>query len=167
MSKQESSKILEKVYSAKDNESLVDAYNEWAENYDEHVTSFGYKIPSVAAALFGRYVNDEDSLMLDAGAGTGIMGEILYLAGYANWIGIDMTPGMLKLAEARNVYKSLRVMTLGEKLNFADNEFEACQSIGVFTAGHRAFILCVYEYIPSMRNSSESDNLFFVLQPSF
>ncbi len=136
MIKQESSDFLQKVYSSEDNNDLKEAYDQWAEKYDEHVTAFGYMIPAVAAGLFGKYVSFDASPILDAGAGTGLMGNVLSAMGYRDQVGIDISAGMLKMAFERNIYKELHQMTLGEPLDFPSNYFGACQSIGVFTEGH-------------------------------
>jgi predicted TPR repeat methyltransferase len=128
--------FLQKVYSAKNNHVLKEAYDQWAEKYDTHVTSFGYTIPAVAAGLFGKYVAPETTPILDAGAGTGLMGSILDLLGYRGHVGIDLSTGMLDKANERHVYSELHQMALGEKLDFPSDHFGACQSIGVFTAGH-------------------------------
>lgn len=136
MVKQDSSAFLQKVYSAKDNRDLKAAYDQWSEKYDAHVTAFGYKIPAVAAGLFGKYVTPETTPILDAGAGTGLMGAILDALGYQGQVGIDISTGMLSKSSERDVYKELHQMVLGEKLDFPSDYFGACQSIGVFTAGH-------------------------------
>ncbi|WP_029898574.1 class I SAM-dependent DNA methyltransferase [Desulfohalovibrio reitneri] len=131
-----SSSILEKVYTSTNNNELEAAYDEWAADYDAHVTSFGWKSPAVVAGLFGRYVGNRDARILDAGAGTGMMGELLMIMGFGNQIGIDLSKGMLDQAQKTGAYTELRRMVLGEPLDFPDNHFDACQSIGVFTAGH-------------------------------
>jgi predicted TPR repeat methyltransferase len=136
MAAEESSSFLQKVYSAESNHDLEKAYDQWAGKYDEHVTAFGYQIPAVAAGLFGRYVAPQAGAILDAGAGTGLMGAVLHALGYRGQTGIDMSTGMLAMARKRKVYDVLDQMVLGEALAFASDHFDACQSIGVFTAGH-------------------------------
>jgi len=136
MSKKENSDFLQRVYSARNKNDLKEAYDQWAEKYDEHVTAFGYMIPAVAAGLFGRYVTPDASPILDAGVGTGLMGSVLNAMGYRGQFGIDISDGMLKMASERNIYKELHQMILGESFNFPSGYFGACQSIGVFTAGH-------------------------------
>jgi predicted TPR repeat methyltransferase len=133
---EEKSAYLQRVYTAKDNRALEKAYDQWAEKYDAHVTAFGYQIPAVAAGLFGRYLPPEASPILDAGVGTGLIGAILDALGYQGQIGIDMSRGMLNRAAQRNIYRALLQMVLGERLDFPSDHFDACQSIGVFTAGH-------------------------------
>ncbi len=136
MVKEESSTYLQKVYSSQNNRELRDAYDLWAGEYDEHVTAFGYQIPAVAAGLFGKYVTPETTPILDAGAGTGLMGAVLDALGYQEQVGVDMSSGMLQKAHERKIYRNLHQMILGEKLDFPSDHFGACQSIGVFTAGH-------------------------------
>ena len=155
MVREDSSSYLQRVYSATDNLELKEAYDQWAEKYDANVTAFGYMTPAVAAGLFGKYVTPETTPILDAGAGTGLMGSILDSLGYRGQVGIEISAGMLNKASERGVYKDLHHVVLGEKLDFPSDYFGACQSIGVFTAGHApacAFdelvrILCVDGYI--------------------
>ncbi|MCK5364390.1 MAG: class I SAM-dependent methyltransferase, partial [Gammaproteobacteria bacterium] len=73
---------------------------------------------------------------LDAGAGTGIMAEILTAMGYPNIVGIDNSPKMLAAAANKKKYRDLHQMILGEALDFADDHFAAVLSAGVFTEGH-------------------------------
>jgi len=127
---------LQQVYSARTTGELETAYDEWAEDYDAHVTGFGWKSPAVAAGLLGRYVRDLDTPVLDAGAGSGLVGELLMIMGYRHQVGIDLSGGMLARAERTGAYRELRRMALGEPLGFPDGRFGACQSVGVFTAGH-------------------------------
>ena len=92
--------------------------------------------PAVAAGFFGRYVKPEDGPVLDAGAGSGLMGEVLAPLGYGELVGIDISREMLELARRKGVYKDLHQMELGGRLDFPDDAFVAVVSTGVFTAGH-------------------------------
>ncbi|MFC1516754.1 class I SAM-dependent DNA methyltransferase [Thermodesulfobacteriota bacterium] len=130
------SKWLEKVYSARNNQELAKGYDEWAEDYDQDVLSFGYKIPAIMTGLIGRYMTPENGKMLDAGVGTGILGETLALMGYNDIIGIDISEGMMEIARKKGVHLSLHRMTLGEHLDFPDNTFTGSVAMGVFTLGH-------------------------------
>jgi predicted TPR repeat methyltransferase len=127
---------LEKVYTARDMQELADGYDAWAEDYDNDLMSFGYKIPAVTSGFIGRYVPSGSRPLLDAGAGTGIMGETLSLLGFDSIVAIDLSNGMLEQARKKNVYSELHQMTLGEPLDFPDNTFAATIATGVFTTGH-------------------------------
>ncbi|MDQ3833788.1 MAG: class I SAM-dependent methyltransferase [Actinomycetota bacterium] len=132
----QSSDNLQNVYNAKSNQEAAELYDSWAQEYEQAVSSWGYTTPAVSAGLFGRYVEPKDGAVLDAGAGTGITGEILALLGYKEIAGIDVSQDMLELARTKGVYKELHQMELGSELNFPTDAFSAVVSTGVFAAGH-------------------------------
>ena len=130
------SEHLQSAFGAKSSQESGELYDSWAEDYERNVASWGYTTPAVAAGLFGRYVRPEDGTVLDAGAGTGITGEILALLGYEDIVGIDVSPKMLELARRKGAYRELREMELGGRLDLPSDAFSAIVSTGVFTAGH-------------------------------
>lgn len=126
---------LDRVYGAKSADELTEAYDEWAADYEGDMLSLGYMVPSVAAGFIGRHVPPGGN-SLDAGVGTGILGDTLRVLGYADLTGIDLSESMMDIARKKGAYESLRRMTLGEPLDFPDDSFDAAFSIGVFTEGH-------------------------------
>ncbi len=124
------------VFHAKSRGDLVALYDNWAETYDADMQGVGYVHPAVMAGLVGRYVQTKSDAIFDAGVGTGTVGNILAIMGYNNLIGVDMSPGMLARAKARNIYADLRNRVLGEPLDFANSSMAAIVSTGVFTIGH-------------------------------
>jgi SAM-dependent methyltransferase len=128
--------ILDKVYSATTDEEREAAYDAWANRYDDDVLSFGYRLPAVAAAVFGRFVNIDAGPILDAGCGTGLQTEALVLAGYGPFTGIDLSSEMLAIAERKNLYESLHKMALGSGLDFDVDTFPTTFCIGAITPGH-------------------------------
>jgi predicted TPR repeat methyltransferase len=127
---------LESVYHAKTRNDLVQLYDGWAETYDADMQAIGYVHPAVISGLVGRYVQNRPDAIFDAGVGTGTVGNILAIMGYANLVGVDMSEGMLAKAMARNIYADLRNRVLGEPMDFADASMAAIVSTGVFTSGH-------------------------------
>ena len=127
---------LEQAYAAKSNAELRAVYDAWAAQYDQDLQAFGYSYPPAIAGLVGRYVREREAPILDAGAGTGIVGEVLSILGYTRLTGIDLSDGMLAIARAKSVYAELKNQTLGERLDFADDSFAAVVSAGVLTTGH-------------------------------
>jgi SAM-dependent methyltransferase len=127
---------LDRVYHAGDAAALAATYDRWAASYDSDMLAIGYANTAVAAGLVGRHVQDREGAILEAGVGTGALGEILSVMGYRRLVGIDMSEGMLAKARARNVYADLRNRVLGEPLDFDDATFAAIVSFGVFTPGH-------------------------------
>ena len=127
--------LLEKVYAARNNAERRDAYNDWSNDYDRDVLSFGIRLPFVAATVFAQHVSKGTSPILDAACGTGMHTEPLALAGYAGFIGVDISTGMLALAAKKKIYTHLKPMAL-DKLDYQDNHFEAAYCIGALAPGH-------------------------------
>ena len=128
--------LLARIYGARSNDDLAQGYDGWAADYDRDMEHRGYRLPGVVTALMARYVAPGDGPVLDAGAGTGLLGEWLRLAGYRDIAGIDLSDGMLQLAERTGAYRALHRMTLGEPLDFADRSFRAVASAGTFGITH-------------------------------
>ncbi|MFQ6026367.1 MAG: class I SAM-dependent DNA methyltransferase [Dehalococcoidia bacterium] len=133
---QDPSSFLTRVYSASGLSELAEIYDDWAHSYDkETIEDWGRRAPDIGARILSKHVPPEAKI-LDAGVGTGLVGKILQDMGYTNIVGIDISQGMLAEARAKNIYTDLHKMTLGETLDFTDNEFDALICIGVFTHGH-------------------------------
>jgi len=128
---------LEQVYqSGHDQAALQQAYRGWAASYDADLAAAGYAYFTLAPAMVAHYVPDTGARILDAGSGTGRIGESLALLGYRHMTGIDLSEDMLALARSRRVYSELHHMDLGQRLDFADNSFDAVYTFGAFTTGH-------------------------------
>lgn len=129
--------ILKKVYEAAgDTEALSDSYDVWSESYDADLSAMGYRYPFMMAGTLGRFVPDLGSRILDAGCGSGMIGEAFSLLGYRNLTGIDISEGMLAKAAAKGCYRELRREVLGERLSFDGSSFDTVTSSGVMTVGH-------------------------------
>ena len=126
------------VFEAKDNDELQERYDAGAQGYEERVAKSGYikKLPLMITGLLCRYVEPGDGTILDAGAGTGLIAEMIVPLGYKNIVGIDLSEGMLELARAKGIYKELRQMVLGETLDFPNDFFYASVASGVFNVNH-------------------------------
>ena len=131
--------ILEKVqwiYSSSNVDQLEERYDQWAADYDADLLSdFGWLGPQQAADVFRRYA-PKSARVLDAGAGTGLVGERLKRLGYSNIEALDLSLGMLEEARKKNAYAAFHQMTLGETLDFPTAAFDATICVGVLTLGH-------------------------------
>ncbi len=132
----ENTRHLRKAYTAKSREEVSGCYDAWAEDYETHMKNVGYLHPAMVAALLARHVTAGAGPILDAGAGTGIMAEILTALGYPEVAGFDGSKRMLDAAASKDVYVELRHMYLGAALDYPDDRFAAVVSAGVFTQGH-------------------------------
>ena len=124
------------VYQATNSDDVARVYDEWAENYDQDMSLAGYRHPAISLAMLARHVPKGTGPLLDAGAGTGLIGEWLAITGYKDVEALDISAGMLSMAERKGVYSALHRAALGGVLPFSDNHFAAIISAGVFTTGH-------------------------------
>ena len=124
------------VYASEDNQQLEERYDEWAQDYDDNLESdFGYVMPRMAAETFERFV-PKDARVLDAGAGTGLVGVELHRLGYTDLEAMDMSRGMLDEASRKRVYGGLHQMVMGEPLDLNTDSYDAAICVGVLTLGH-------------------------------
>jgi len=124
------------IYSSKDNKELAERYDQWARDYDVDLDEeFGWLGPQQAVEYFMRYVPRE-ARILDAGAGTGLVGTLLAKQGYKNIVAMDLSQGMLDEAKEKNAYREFHQMVMGETLDYATDSFDAVISVGVLTVGH-------------------------------
>lgn len=136
MSQQQQENLVQWVYEAKTPEELSERYDTWAATYEDDLDrDFGWYGPMHAVNAALKYI-PKDSRILDAGAGTGLVGKLLDENGYDEIVGIDMSRGMLEQAAQKNVYDDLHQMVMGEPLDFETNAFDATMSVGVLTVSH-------------------------------
>ncbi len=120
------------VYSAKNNQELAKRYDQWAKEYEQDLLSENYTGPEPAVEELVKYVS-KDANILDVGAGTGLVGQLLHQRGYQNLEAMDLSAGMLSEARKKNVYKDLHQGVLGTALDFPSDTFDAIISVGTFT----------------------------------
>ena len=131
-----------RVIAARDETEVREGYDAWASQYDADHVNFGLLLLAHFIGVFCRQVAPGTAPILDAGAGTGRLGETLSLHGYDDFVGIDLSPGMLEVAAAKPGYRETRVQRLGDDLDFDDGHFAAVASLGAFApnlAGADAF----------------------------
>ena len=136
MVEEEREKRVQWIYSSKDNRELEERYDVWAKDYDTDLDEgFGWLGPRKAVECFMKYV-PKDARVLDAGAGTGLCGELLAQQGYTNLVAMDISKGMLEEARKKNAYQQFDQMVMGETLDYPTDSFDAVISVGVMTVGH-------------------------------
>lgn len=92
-------------------------YDKLAKSYEKDIPSLGYYNHIKCHAMLEK--NRPESLersefkILDLACGTGWVGELLFKSGYTKIDGIDASPEMMKLAEAKKLYSELHVGYLG------------------------------------------------------
>jgi predicted TPR repeat methyltransferase len=130
-------KTLDKVYTAKNHEQLMDAYKDWASEYDaDTVDRFGYVAHVASAEALDRVLASKDAAILDAGCGTGLVGEELVKRGYTTMDALDYSKEMLDEAERKNIYRHHMQADLSKPLDIKENRYDAVVCTGTFTYGH-------------------------------
>ena len=121
-----------RVIEAQTEDEVRDGYDAWAQQYDADHASFGLLLLAQFMGLFCRHVTRGVGPILDAGAGTGRLGEALSLQGYDHFVGIDLSPGMLAIASNKPVYRETHVCRLGGTLDFESGAFPVVASLSAF-----------------------------------
>jgi ubiquinone/menaquinone biosynthesis C-methylase UbiE len=117
-------------------EELEGLYKNWDDYEYDVIQLAGYVGHLVTTEALLRHFDNKEAKILDAGCGTGLVGDILYSKDYKNIVGVDFSQEMLNRALKKNIYKSLNLCDLTKQLNFEDNSFDAIICAGTFTCGH-------------------------------
>ena len=128
---------LDRVYQADgDHARLQQLYDEWANDYDRQLWASGNPYIAIATGLVGRHVQDFDARILDAGCGTGNMGQVLQQVGYRHIEGLDPSAGMLEIARTKEIYRKLHPLYLDSHIELPQASYDAIVAAGVLTHGH-------------------------------
>lgn len=117
---------------------LKGIYDEWAASYDSDLAlpQQGYVGPVVATRALAKTGLSPDSVLLDAGCGTGLVGSQLKAQGYGTVDGVDLSDGMLREAAKTGAYRHLATADLTQKLDFKDASYDGVTCVGTLTLGH-------------------------------
>ena len=130
-------KLWEATYEAKTSSALADAYSKWAGLYDRDTLEvMGYVGPQTAAAMLDGYLDSKACRVLDAGCGTGLVGDFLSRMGYENIDAMDYSGDMLDEAKKKAIYKRLFQEDMNKSLDIPDNAYDATICVGTFTYAH-------------------------------
>ncbi len=121
---------------SEDGTRIDEIYDAWASSYDAELKEqAGYCVPDVAVEVLSQFGGPGDEV-LDAGVGTGLVGERLRALAYSRLTGIDISNRMLALAQAKGIYRALSRQTLGEPLEFPSAFFDAVICVCVLGPTH-------------------------------
>lgn len=120
------------------------AYDEMAPVWDQIMDSQGYKGHILCVEGFDRAVDStevfanpqKDIKILDVGAGTGAVGEMLKARGFTNVDALDISQEMLNLAAKRDLYKNFICAPLTdtrmEMIDTAEYDVVLCAGVIVY-----------------------------------
>lgn len=125
------------TYAAQTSEELAQAYRKWAGLYDQDTQEvMGYVGPVVAATMLDDHLGSKACRVLDAGCGTGLVGEVLQQMGYENVDALDFSSDMLDEAARKAVYDNLYQEDMNGELGIGDDTYDATICVGTFTYAH-------------------------------
>ncbi|MFP1721858.1 class I SAM-dependent DNA methyltransferase [Lonsdalea quercina] len=128
---------------------LKDYYKRWAIRYEKDVKNEHYSGPGVMASI--TYMtclsflekSPEQTRILDAGCGTGLVGTALVNSGFKNIDGLDLSEEMGKIAAQTKSYKNIWTdIDLSKEMSHIPPSpldhisYDIIVCCGVFTLGH-------------------------------
>ena len=132
-----SKKGLNDAYSVKTPEDNIKLYKVWASSYDDDFAKKNdYRSPVLISNYYDKYSNKNDVPVLDVGAGTGLIAEVMNKKNTIDIDAIDISSEMLESAKSKNCYNKLIEADLTKNLDIDNNYYGAIVSAGTFTHGH-------------------------------
>jgi SAM-dependent methyltransferase len=128
--------LLENAYKLSTPEDNVDYYDAFASTYDtDFADALGWHYPAAIAAAYRDAASKSDTPIADIGCGTGLVASALNIP-REQVDGIDISDEMLRVAEEKQLYRSLYKVDLTKALDEIANDYGAVLSAGTFTSGH-------------------------------
>jgi len=111
---------------------VTDLFDSYAKRFDEHLQSgLKYQSPSLLTQRLWSYTNARELCVLDLGCGTGLCGPLLRERS-KKLVGVDLSPKMLELAEARACYDQLTHAEISDYLKATQDVFDCIVAADVF-----------------------------------
>ncbi|KAL9036184.1 MAG: hypothetical protein Q9180_004440 [Flavoplaca navasiana] len=114
-------------------------YDKWAATYNKEVgdEKQNYVAPVlVAQVALQSSKNPARSVILDAGCGTGLVGQALAIGGVKSIDGLDLSGPMLMEAKKTGAYRNLAQADMNRRIEKPDDTYDVVTCVGTFTAGH-------------------------------
>ena len=116
---------------------LMTVYDDWAANYDQDLMEeWGYSAPERVAHFLKQYLRGAAGKVVDAGCGTGLVGQCLHDSGFAHIDGIDCSHAMLEQASGKQVYETLHCLDMNKPLPLTNAAYDGVTCVGTFTSAH-------------------------------
>ncbi|PWY77316.1 S-adenosyl-L-methionine-dependent methyltransferase [Aspergillus sclerotioniger CBS 115572] len=130
--------LLTRARASNSKEDCQTLYAEWADTYNADLAdaSQDYVAPFLAAETALQNATNVKGSILDAGCGTGLVGEALARGGAVTIDGLDLSPAMLRVARQTGVYRNLDIGDLTQPIEKPDDVYDVVTCAGTFTHGH-------------------------------
>ena len=124
-----------------------DIFDQWAETYDNDlVNELGYVADVETCRVLESLITDKNARILDAGCGTGLVGQRLKRVGFHDLHGRDYSHKMLEKAEETGAYQTLQQHDLTLPIE-TEQAYDVAIAVGLFgfnepSARHLINITC-------------------------
>ena len=135
---QAESSLLARTRAARSADACMALYDDWAATYNDDLApeSQDYVAPLTVAQIALRSKTIATDSIMDAGCGTGLVGEALARGGAKTIDGIDLSPPMLEEARRTGAYRDLMVGDLTRHIERPREMYDIVTCVGTFTHGH-------------------------------
>ena len=114
-------------------DAIEEEFDLSASAYEQSSFDWDYRGADDGAAFFARLVSPH-SRVVDAGCGSGLVGQRLGELGFGDLTGCDISSAMLALAREKNIYSGGLYKTDIQALPLEANAYGALVCIAVFSA---------------------------------
>ena len=125
------------IYKLKTTDEVMKYYDEWGDKdkYNKDMVDWNYTGPKETAEIFNKYEKNKDTLIFDAGCGTGLVGLELKKYSFKNFHGADLSQTLLNTVP-KDLYQKLVKVDLNKPIEVEDNFYGGVMCVGTFTFGH-------------------------------
>ena len=125
------------IYKLKTTDEVMKYYDEWGDKdkYNKDMVDWNYTGPKETAETFNKYEKNKDTLIFDAGCGTGLVGIELKKYSFKNFHGADLSQTLLDTVP-KNLYQKLVKVDLNKPIEVENNFYGGVMCVGTFTFGH-------------------------------
>ena len=130
--------FFSRIYNLNSIDDHKAVYDDWAASYDKDVLdpSQDYVAPTLVAQAVLTAKGNVSGTVYDAGCGTGLSGVAMAQAGAKTIDGVDVSPGMLKVAKKTGAYRNLSIADLSKAIDKESETYDVVTCVGTFTKGH-------------------------------
>ena len=125
------------IYKLKTTDEVMRYYDEWGDKdkYNKDMVDWNYTGPKETAEIFNKYEKNKDTLIFDAGCGTGLVGLELKKYSFKNFHGADLSQTLLDTVP-KDLYQKLVKVDLNKPIEVENNFYGGVMCVGTFTFGH-------------------------------
>ena len=125
------------IYKLKTTDQVMKYYDEWGskDKYNKDMVDWNYTGPKETTETFNKYEKNKDTLIFDAGCGTGLVGIELKKYSFKNFHGADLSQTLLDTVP-KDLYQKLVKVDLNKPIEVENNFYGGVMCVGTFTFGH-------------------------------